>query len=609
MTAAPALPDSIPAHPFPKGIVMSLVSHCSRLKPWLLACAAGASLFASPAFAQQHQVDPNRLLEIMVQRGLVSREDADAMLAEAAAPPAQQQAHAQPVPAGGVDANGVQTIPYVPQVVREQIVQQVRAELGSQAQAEGWARPGETPEWTRRITLSGDIRLRGESVFFQAPAFDSETGLQVGGNYADFPDFGAINAGPGFNITQGAPDYVNPPFLNTTQDRRRARIRARFGLAIRIDDGITAEARLATGNDSSPISTNQTLGSNGGFDKYALWLDRANIRFALPGETNAIFGRFGNPFWTSEVLFDEDLNFDGVAVTGGGAVASNISLFGTLGAFPIFNTDFNFGSRDAGAFSSKDRWLAAAQAGIEYRPSDGVTARFAAGIFHFDGVQGEFSSPCSFFQDVCDTDATRPAFQQFGNSLFALRNIIPDPNAAPGTSREVQYFGLASEFDVLNVRAALDLNLFDPVGVRLEGDFVQNLGFQRRLVAARAINPSSLGDGGDFDGGDTGWQARLIIGHFGMAQLGPGVGSGWTAEAGDWSLNLAYRRVESDAVLDAFTDSDLGLGGTNVRGWVIGGSYALGRNTAVGARWLSSDEVSGPPLSVDRLFLDLSTRF
>ncbi|MDQ8757555.1 putative porin [Sphingosinicella sp. LHD-64] len=592
---------------------MTQLSIRHRLKPALMACVAGLAFVAAPALGQEAsarpQVDPNRLLEIMVRRGLVSREEADAMIAEAVAAAPQQAQALPPVPPGGVGADGVQTIPYVPDVVREQIVSQVRAELGQQAQAEGWSRPGETPEWTRRITLSGDIRLRGEGAFFEEPIFDSGTGLQVGGNYPDFPNFAAINSGSGFDVAQGSPGYVNPPYLNTTEDRRRARIRARLGIGIRIDEGISAELRLATGNDSSPVSTNQTLGSDGEFGKYALWVDRANIRFALPGGTSALFGRFGNPFWTSEVLFDEDLNFDGVAVSGRGAIANGFSLFGTIGAFPIFNTDFNFGSRDAGAFSSKDRWLAAAQAGIEYRPNDDVSARLAVGIFHFDRVQGELSSPCSFLQDVCDTDAMRPAFQQFGNSLFPLRNIIPDPNAAPGTSPEVQYFGLASEFDVLSVRGAVDLNLFDPVGVRLEGDFVRNLSFERSLVAARAINPSSFGDGGEFDGGDTGWQARLTIGHFGLAQLGPGIGAGWTADPGDWSVNLAYRRVASDAVLDAFTDSDLGLGGTNVRGWVIGGNYAFGRNTAIGARWLSSQEVSGPPLSIDRLFLDLTTRF
>jgi membrane peptidoglycan carboxypeptidase len=99
--------------------------HVRHLKTSLLACAAGASLLASPALAQQ--VDSNKLLELMVKKGLVSREEADAMIAEATAPAAQPAQ--PPVPAGGVAADGTQTIPYVPQVVRDQIVQQVRTEI------------------------------------------------------------------------------------------------------------------------------------------------------------------------------------------------------------------------------------------------------------------------------------------------------------------------------------------------------------------------------------------------------------------------------------------------------------------------------------------------
>jgi hypothetical protein len=588
-----------------------------RLKPALLACVAFGSFAATPVAAQDTTVDPRLLVEQLVTEGVITREQADRMIRNAtvpAAPPRQAQA-VPPVPPGGVAADGTQTIPYVPQVVRDQITEQVRTQLATQAQTEGWSRPGETPEWTRRITLSGDIRLRGEGVFFEEPIYDQGSGLQIGGNFPDFANYGAINGGPGFDIAEGSPGFVNPPFLNTSQDRHRARIRARLGIGIRIDDWISAELRIATGNDSSPVSTNQTLGSDGEFGKYAIWLDRANIRLTPVEGVDLRFGRFGSPFWTSEVLFDEDLNFDGVALSGRAPIAGAFSVFGTLGAFPIFNTDLNFGSSGVseafpgGSYPSQDRYLAAAQAGIEYKPNDDITARLAVGYFHFDGVQGQLSSPCFTYQDVCDTDAMRPAFQQFGNSLTPLRNIVPDTTLPPGTSPEVQYFGLASEFDILHARAAVDINLFDPVGVRLEGDFVRNLGFDRDLVAARAINESSFGDGGAFAGGRDGWQARVTIGHFGLAQLGPGIGQGWTADPGDWSVNVAYRRVASDAVLDAFTDSDLGLGGTNVRGWVIGGNYAFGRNTALGARWLSSQEVSGPPLSVDRLFVDLTTRF
>ena len=568
----------------------------NRLKPALLACAAGLSLLAAqPAFAQT--VDSTKLLELMVAKGLVTREEADGLLAQATVAPTPA-----PVPAGGV-ANGVQTIPYIPQVVRDQIKEELRAELGTQAQAQGWSAPGQTPEWTRGITLSGDIRVRGEGVFMDADNADI------------FVDYGAINAGGGQNINDKTLGYVGPPYLNTLEDRQRARIRARFGLKAQIDSWISAEVRVATGNDTSPVSTNQTLGGGDEFGKYALWLDRAAIRLTPAKDVALDFGRFANPFWTGDLIFDDDINFDGVAVSARHALNPEFAVFGTAGAFPIFNTDFNFGSRNApegkgGPFESKDKYLLAAQLGLDWTPRDDMRVRAAVGYFNFDGVEGEVSSPCQFYEVACDTDPTRPQFQQFGNTMFPIRNVVADP-LNPITSPENQYFGLASAYEVLNVRASLDFNAFDGVGFRVEGDYVENLGLDDALMRLRAVN--NLGPSttipdptntngtitlpGAWDGGSSGWSVKLTAGKLDLAARG------------DWNVHAGYRHLESDAVLDAFTDSDFHLGGTNSQGWIVGGAYAFGKNTAVSARWLSAEEIAGAPLSADRLLIDLLTRF
>ncbi|MGH6612752.1 putative porin [Sphingomonas sp.] len=565
----------------PKGTMMTCPKILRRFRSMLLAGTVALTL-ASPAFAQNAQVDPNKLLEIMVTKGLVTRAEADAMIAEARVAPTPQVQAA--IPPGGV-VGDTQTIPYIPTTVRNQIKAELRAELASQASTEGWAKPGEVAEWTKRLTLFGDIRVRGEG------------DLMGKGNFnQSFVNFQAINAGAGYNINDLS-SQVSAPYLNTTKNRTRANIRARLGLRARIDSWITGEIRVATGGDNSPISTNQTLGGNGQFGKYAIWLDRANIRLQPVKGATLDLGRFANPFWTSELLFDEDLNFDGVALSGRAALNGQLTVFGTLGAFPIFNTDFNFGSNDVGAFSSKDKYLAAAQAGVEFAASDHVKLAVAASYYEFKNVQGEVSSPCPFDQDACDTDASRPQFVRTGNSLFPIRNIDFAGAPNPATAPEVQYFGLASKYRILNAHAALDLGFFAPVGIRLEADFVKNLGFDRKLVAARAVNNLGPGNPGVWAGGDTGWFGNLIIG---KSQL---------TESGDWHASIGYRRIESDAVLDAFTDSDFHLGGTNAKGFILGGSYAIAKDTALSARWLSSDAITGIPYSNDVIQLDLTTRF
>jgi Putative porin len=70
-----------------------------------------------------------------------------------------------------------------------------------------------------------------------------------------------------------------------------------------------------------------------------------------------------------------------------------------------------------------------------------------------------------------------------------------------------------------------------------------------------------------------------------------------------------YKYIERDAVLDAYNDSDFHLGGTNAKGWVIGGNYGLMKNLWFTGRWLSTDVITGPKYGIDTLQLDLNAKF
>lgn len=538
--------------------------------------SAPAAPTSAQADAPGREISATQLLALMVENGLVTQAQADALLNKAR----ESQAQRPQVVAQSTEP-GVQTVPYIPETVRRQLRDEVRTEVMTQARTEGWAQPGQMPEWTRRITLSGDVRVRGEGVLFPDEELSSP-----GANFTEFPNFPSINAGSGLDLGTSGP---NPPFLNVTEDRNRARIRARLNADIAIDDGISAKLRLATGSDSSPVSTNQTLGGNGG-GKYAIWLDRASIQFTPIKQVTLDFGRFENPFWTSDLLFDTDMNFDGLAARGRQKLGAGATAFGTIGAFPIFNTNFNFSDNDVGAFGSDDKYLAALQAGLIWESGDDVKLTAAVGYFNFINVDGKVSSPCAETQAVCDTDNTRPAFAQFGNSYFPIRNISPEP-----LTREVQYFGLASRFEVVNAHAQVDIGVISAMPIRLEADYVRNLAFDEDVMVARGlVNPRA---GGPLDIGDEGWLVNATVGDQSVKAFG------------DWNLQLGYRYLESDAVLDAFTDSDFHLGGTNAEGFTVGATFGVGRNTSIGGRMLSANEVSGPPLSVDVVQFDLSTRF
>ena len=63
-----------------------------------------------------------------------------------------------------------------------------------------------------------------------------------------------------------------------------------------------------------------------------------------------------------------------------------------------------------------------------------------------------------------------------------------------------------------------------------------------------------------------------------------------------WRAFVAYHYAERDSLLDAFTDSDIHRGGTDAEGYIIGGELGLTNNTWARLRYLSADEIDGPPL-------------
>ena len=146
---------------------------------------------------------------------------------------------------------------------------------------------------------------------------------------------------------------------------------------------------------------------------------------------------------------------------------------------------------------------------------------------------------------------------------------------------------------------------FAPVNITIKADFVKNIGYDSDDVANATGNvfetPRQCLDllctEVDTRARVTGYQLQLQIGWPNLHQRG------------NWDAGLAYKYLERDAVLDAFTDSDFHNGGTDARGWTLGGRYAVDDNTWMSLKLLSSNEIDGAPYGVDTLQLDLTGSF
>lgn len=577
------------------------MSNNKRLMALLLSGLVGAAQGGEKEELLKLRNTTTNLIKQLVKQGVITDQMAEQMIKQAEADAEQQAAQHKAASAAKetVPADEVR-VAYVPDFVKDEIRQQVRSELREEvvgdvmqkAKNEQWGLPNALPEWTRKIKLSGDIRLRSRNDYM---AKDNINRSIIYPDVMSINDIGSLNDA----IAQ------NRAYQNTQTDRHRFQERFRLGLDADVAPGLTAGVRLATGNMNDPVSTNQTLGQTG--QSYEFNLDRAYLKYDFIDDDKFKWltlsgGRIKNPWETggseftggSELLWDTDLSFEGFVATVRHRLGSdghmdiggeNVPMvYATAGVFPLQEFDL----------TQHDKWMLGGQVGVDWNFASQDNMKFNLGYFDFSNVTAvpntktDATGRCDASSE--STRASRPQFTQGGNSLAAICYV--DPTVA---TPDVGLYGLASEFKVVNISAAYDLALFSPIHLRLMGDYAKNIGFDAAKVKqARSLTPNAA----TVTEQTNAWQFRADL--------------GWNRldAAGNWNTFVGYKYVERDAVLDAYTDSDFhGAGGTNVKGWFIGGNYSLMKNVWLTGRWLSADIITGPPYGVDVLQIDVNTKF
>lgn len=541
-----------------------------KMKP--IALALAWTLMASNAVAgERESLEQLRnttvgLIEALVQEGILSRDKAEALLQkaeqakQASATEAKADAETAAV-AGAVAAadNQVVRVQYVPDFVKQQlradIEKDVMAKLNYHVEEERL----KLPDWLDRISFEGDIRLRYEPVSFSernAPefVFASDTNRQ----------------------------FIMP---NTTEDQDRYRVRARFGINAKISDWLTAGIRMTSGHMDNPLSPNQSIDIRAG--KLDWGLDRVFITAKPYSWASVSAGRFANPFFSTDMVWDRSLAFDGAAASFMPKFNNQWSGFGTVGAFPIDQVQKGDVNR------AKDKWFLGAQGGFEWTSPNQSKAKVGLAYYDFKNVEGIANNGVGVL-DMRYNGTVMP-YRQKGNNTFDIHRNGATQSCGFVNSGGVAGYtsagcGLASKFRVVNLTGQIDLAAFDPVHVILQGDYAVNIGFDQNEILRRT--------GVDYEKENVAYQVRLAVG---MPEI---------KQRHDWQVFGAYKKLEADSVMDSFTDSDFHLGGTNAKGFILGGYYGVDKNTWLTARWLSTKEISGTlPLSIDVLQFDLTTRF
>jgi hypothetical protein len=624
------------------------------------AASAAEATVEPPAAGQSIATTPTgnvviNLINKLVERGVLTAGDARGMITQAQAEAETQkvqnesdmfaiaqiaavqtmtdQALAEQTGMSAVDASRREmeadvSVSHIPAPVREQLVADIRRELAAGGVSIGGperAPPG-LPALLAQLKPEGEIRFRYEADLY--PSGNDDTGA--------FPNFNAINTGNPFQINgnEFAPQW------NTDQNRNRYRMLVRLGTGIELGDNFSAGLRMATGDNNSPVTANQSMGlanqgQGGQFSKYAIWLDRAYIRYDLGGggpETGLLavgapysmvgpgqpgggagatlwVGRFDNPFFSTPIIFDNDLGFDGAALRLTYNYNDVFLPSVVAGAFPVFNTDLNFSSNQPQKYPSYDKYLFAIQGGTQVNITRNWSTQVAAAYYSFYNIEGQLSSPYVQYSqdDAGDTDNSRPSFAQKGNTYRPLRNIVIPAGEDPATWPQYQYYGLATPFQNLAFTGKLSYDGWDPITVSLIGEFVTNLAFNSSAINEVAVNNRGevvandpnidTAEVGAFEGDPNAWLVDIEAGHAELDKLGA------------WQLSFGYRYVGSDAVVDGFNDSDFGLGGTNMKGFTLAGRVALSSRVYLGLRWYGSESIAGPQYDMNIFQVDLGAKF
>lgn len=371
------------------------------------------------------------------------------------------------------------------------------------------------PKWTQNVNLNGDLRFRTQ------------------------PEWGK-GIGP-------------------ASQRIRNRVRARIGVKAKINDYVSGGVRFASGNSNDPRSTNLTLEDT--FEKNSVWFDQIYLMLESP-KYNFIdkgklwLGKFDIPFEYTELIWDGDINTEGVGVQ------YKSPKFDIGGLKTNFFGNFGMLWLDEISTAETDPLLWACQGGIESEifPAWGTNLKVAATYYDAANVKG---------RTLAHTAST--------NTLWTAQENRSEQNT------------LKYDYNIFEVLATLDnksiFNLELPHG--FYGDFIIN------------TDPSNLNKG---------------------YLLGVYIGKKKLNVPGDWKVRGEWRYIERDAILDVLPDSDfVGFttsgsasdGGTNVKGFNAALEYQLFKNTSLNFEyyWNYPIKTTNIKEPYQRLQLDVSVKF
>ncbi len=347
------------------------------------------------------------------------------------------------------------------------------------------------------------------------------------------------------------------PFFQAQQTtRQRQRIRARFNLTGNITDELYGGITIASGGLDDPISTNQTLTNF--FNRKTVGFDRFFIQWTpkfLNNHATFGLGKFAFPWIRTGLTFDPDLNPEGLFARLNwdfkNEVFKGVSLVGFH--LPFFERTGSTSATTGVRADGLDGFVAGGQIQTRWKFGDRVTLGFNIAGINF--VNADF---------IAQAHVPNPLTASMANALVGNQ---PATNSLR-TNAAGQVVGYASRFLYLDTVATIGINTGHsrwPVNITL--DFVNNTRAQT-IIQNNTAAPTSTAHNRE---------RSAYLADFQFGRLN---------EKKDIQFGYIYTRIERDAVIGAFTESDM-RAGTNINQHRLNISYQWLNNVSLNyAIWI-----------------------
>ncbi len=359
-------------------------------------------------------------------------------------------------------------------------------------------------------------------------------------------------------------------------DRNRERLRLRFGFDTKITDTTKVGVRLVSGSGYQN-TTNQS------FDEHArgkhIFIDRAYASWQPFDFLKITGGKHKNPLVTTPLVWDPDVNPEGISESLNFDITDSISIFSNLGQWFIEELKI----KD----SDRDPTLLAFQLGTQLKPSKKIKFELAGTYYDFKNLD-ELDWDKDGSLDDLDT------FLGYNNKYG--QQMIFDSNEK-----------LLNEFQCWELAAKVNIKDVLPVPFSIFGNYIINAGADIDELKEKGVvvvdpdggdsDPADL-DSYEGDDRDTGWLIGISVGN--------------KKKKGDWYAKYHYQVLEDYAFPAVFVDSDFHGGGTNNKGHYVHGRYFLADNIqarATGFFTEREDERKDGKKDEDRVQLDIVINF